>query len=465
MIFIYLDWNVISQMKSGHHKHLSEYLRQPNRIVTLYSTSHIGDLFSSYKDESDQLKTIEEDLEFITSVTDNCCLSNNGKEVRLGYDDPKRLFDQRVDQKDLFENFSLDKLAEIFEGDPLTSSLGKTFVKLIKSMPLDKAFKDALSNPESANQLNKIFPGLKENPTMEGFFSSFGKMITNLNHSEDYKGLRGMVQSGLKINRDKLFDTNNPHESIDKAYEKLGIGDLSYNQQTDKNAPKWFNEISNDYIMLDMHGYQEDRVNTRKGRKETFSNTTEDSFHAGFGSTCNFYIINDKRAYKKTNKVYEKFELDTLVFKPQEFITYYDTYLVPRSYEFDLQIPFEYLKLDDYIEEKTESEILRTYHVPHFLFDFFNKMLVVANEDGKIDMIVLSQIAPTNKRITYYFEIERLSPKLFQALGEDDDGLGEIKQPELEQEEWQGRKWEFESISLRFIRTQGIYQLYYDFKD
>mgnify|MGYP005812420405 CR=1 FL=1 len=452
-------------MKAGDHQQLKELLRQPDRVVTLFSTSHIGDLLSSYKEDPEQLKIIEEDLEFISSLTNNCCLSNDGKEIRLSYDDPKRLFDQRVEDRYLFENFSLDKLQEFFEGDPLTASLGKTFVKLIKSMPLDKGFKDALSDPQSSDQLDKMFPGLKENPTVEGFFSSFGKMLTNMNQNEDYKDLRKMVQSGLKINRDKLFDFSNPHESINKAYDKLGVGDFSQFQQTDKNAPKWFNEISNDYIILDMHGYQEDRVNTKKGRKETFSNTTEDAFHAGFGSTCNFYIANDNRAFKKTSKVYEKFKLNTLLFKPQEFVEYYSSYLQPRSYGLDLQIPFEYLKFDNYTEEKLESRILRTYHIPHFLFDFFNKMLVVANYQGKIEMLVLSQIAPSNKRITYYFEIEKLSPKLYQALGDDIEQLGDIKQPELEQEEWQGRKWDFESISFRLIRTQGIYQLYYDFND
>ncbi len=81
MVFIYLDWSVISQMRSGHHKQLKEILNQPNRIVTLYSTSHIGDILSSYKEDSQRLKTIEEDLEFISSLTNNCFLSNDGKEI------------------------------------------------------------------------------------------------------------------------------------------------------------------------------------------------------------------------------------------------------------------------------------------------------------------------------------------------------------------------------------------------
>lgn len=51
------------------------------------------------------------------------------------------------------------------------------------------------------------------------------------------------------------------------------------------------------------------------------------------------------------------------------------------------------------------------------------------------------------------------------ALGEDAEGLGGIKQHELEQEEWQGRKWKFDNISFRFIRTQGLYQFYYDYNE
>ena len=464
MIFVYLDWNVMAQMKNNYYGQLKEYLSQKERIVTLYSTSHIGDIFSSYKEEKEQLEIINEDLKFISSLTNNCCLANDGEEVRLSYDNPKKLFDQRVDERDLLENFSFDTIASAFEEDPLTEKLGKAFSKLIKAMPLDKAFRDALANPESADQLNKIFPGLKENPTMEGFFSSFGKMLTNLNQREDYRDLRKMIQAGLKIKRDKIFDIDNPHEDIKKAYEKLGVDDFSQFNQTDKYVPRWFNEVSNDYIMLDMHGYQEDRVNTRKGRKETFSNTTEDSFHAAFGSISNFYIINDKRAYKKTKKVYEKLNTNTLVFRPDEFLDYYNTYLISRPYDIDLRVPFKYLDLDSHSEEKVGSQIIRTYYVPFFLFDFFNKMLSVTSGKGKLKMIVLSQYMPTNKRLVYFFEIEKLSSKLYQVLGEDVDSLGKVKLAELEEANWKGRRWKFDNIAFRFIRTQGHYQLYYDFE-
>lgn len=463
MIFVYLDWNVISQIKAGYHEQLKYIIKQHNRIITPFSTSHISDLFASYTNDSEQLKIIEEDLNYISFLTKDYCLFNDGQEIKLYEDDPKRLFDQRIAEKDLFKNFNLDTIFEVSKNDQTLTEFSNSLVNLIKSIPLDKPFIDALSNPESSEILNNMFPGLRDNPTMEGFFNSMGKMLANLNEGEGYKDLREIIQSGLQIKRDQFFNADDPYEKIDKAYEKFGINDLSPYQPMDKSGPKWFNEITNEYLMLDMHGYQEDRVKVGKGRKETFSNTTEDSFHAAFASMCNFYIINDKRSFNKTNQVYKKLELNTLVFKPQEFVEYYELYLKSRPYTIDLKIPFKYLEFDNYSEQTSGDNTLRTYHLPHFLFDFFNKMTVLLNREKKMELIVLGQFKPSNKTYTFHFEVINLYPRLIEALGEDADKFGEIRYTELISEEWRGRRWEFESITFKLTRKNGRYQLYYYF--
>lgn len=211
-----------------------------------------------------------------------------------------------------------------------------------------------------------------------------------------------------------------------------------------------------------MHGYQEDKVNTTKGRKETFRNTTEDAFHAGFASTCNFYILNDNRAYDKTKKVYEKISLNTLVFKPGEFLNHYKTFLLERAINLELRIPITYLSADAINEEKTEDGFIRTYHLPYFVFDFFNKMFVTIDNSGKATMILLSRFSPTSRNATYHFEIEKLSSKLYQVLGEDVEKLGHIKHDEFERGEWGGRKWDFGDIAFRLLCPNGHFQLYYD---
>lgn len=462
MIKIYLDWNVIAQMKGGYHKELLDIILTSNKFIIPYSTSHIGDIFSSYSDNEEQKRRIEEDLDFITRLTKNSCLSNNGKDIFISEKDPKPLLEQRVNQRDLLNNFSLDTIEKLFGEDELTKGIGKTLIDLLKSIPLDNSFKEALENPESGEYLNQMFPDLKENPTMDGFFKSFGKMIYNLNEKEDYKILREVTQKGLNINRDRIFNENNPYKIIEKAQEKLGHS-LVNSFDNSKNAPAWFNEICNEYIKLDMVGYQEDTIRVKENkRKETFKNTTEDSFHAAFASTCNFYIINDSKSYNKTKQVFEKLEINTLVFKPNEFIDYYTKFLNIEHLDNHFNIAIQIVKSDNYYESEVENGVLRTYIFPYFIFDFFNKIIVINPNNDEHPTIMLSKFSPTNGNVTYIVEIEKLVTDLINLFGLDDDKIGCINNNELASNEWIGRKWTKEDINFRLIKTNGYFQLYFD---
>jgi len=464
MISIYVDWNVVSQMRGGKFPELKKMLSQKDRFNIYYSTAHIGDILSSYKaGNNQQQQLIDEDLEYLSGLTDNFCICNDGTNIRLSYELPKTLFDQRVDEIDLLKDFSLSKLEELLNELPELKGLGKSVINNLKSQTLDQAFIDTLKNPESAKQLETIFPGLSNNPTMEGFFKSFGKMITNLNENEDYKELRLITQSGLKINRDKIFNTADPFDMISDAYKKLGIKDQNQFIHGHNKSPDWFDEFTNNYIALDMHGYQEDKVNTKKGRKETFNNTTNDAFHAAFSSTCNIYILNDDKSFKKTQKVFEELKLNTLIFKPVEFKEYHDSFLKERAADIDLKLPHQIIMSKPDTEKIADNTIIKSHYAPFFMFDYFNNIHSLYDIDGKLKMIVLSQIVPTNRGITYYFEIENLSKKLYSVLGQDSDNLGTVSKSELEQKDWIGRKWKFDGIGFRFTRSKGHYQFYYDY--
>lgn len=460
MIKVYFDWNVLSQIKNGEHKELREIIFDNEKLFIPFSTSHIGDILSSFKETETQKDYIESDLNFISELTKDKCLMNTGKDVVLDYYLPKELFEQRIEEKNLFNDISLDGLMNIFEQDDLTKNMGKSLINLLKSIPLEESFKQAFESPESAEQMQKMFPGLKENPTMEGFFKSFSKMNLNLNESDGYQELRKTIQGGLGINRDKIFDSNDPYKIIDGRYKQIGT---SPNQFIDnsQNAPKWFNEIANEYLVLDMHGYQEDKVNIKKGRKETFKNTTEDAFHAAFATICNFYVINDNKSYKKTKLIYEKLGINTIVLKPSEFVEHYQKYLDINDVILNFRIPFEIIKTAEFYEEVTETAILRTYYIPFFFFDFFNKIMVVIPNDGSETLILLSQNGPTNHKV-YYMEIQHLYSQLYKILGNDIENLGQIKDEEFKEKQWIGRKWKLNEITLRLTSPNGHFQLYFD---
>lgn len=461
MIKVYFDWNVLSQMKNGNHNELKELIQSNEKLFIPFSTSHINDISSSFNETNNNLDYINSDLEFISNITNEYCLFNNGKGITIDTYSPKELFNQNIADKNMFNDLSIDGLMKSFEGDELTLNLVKPIFDLLKSLPIEESFKQAFENPESAEIMEKMFPGLKENPTMDGFFKSFSQMNFNLNELEDYKDLRQTIQSGIGINRDKIFDIENPFEQIEESYNKLGVSLDNVNTNS-KYSPKWFNDISDEYLKLDMHGYQEDKVNIKKGRKETFKNTTDDAFHAAFASTCNVYVINDNKSYKKTTKIFEKLSINTRVLKPNEFLDFYKNYLNNDNPQIDLKIIQDVLNSDSFHDSETEDGIYRTFYLPFFLFGFFNKILCFyPKSDTSENITLLSQDKPTNWFIIDK-EVRILVDKLLLYFGTDLEAKGQLKDNEFNVEKWEGRKWNFENLTLRLQGTNGYVQLYWD---
>jgi hypothetical protein len=461
MIKVYLDWNVLSQMKNGQHKELMKILENDDLFIKFFSTSHITDIFSSFKETKEQKELIDSDLEFISQITKNWCLYNSidGKVIAGDYD-PKELFQQRIEQKDLFNDISIDGLSEIFNSSEIGKELGIPIMESLKSLPLDPALKEAFENPESKEMMNRLFPGLQDNLTMEGFFNYFNKMLKGLNDGEDYRELRNIIQESTNLNRDKLFNNPDPYTFLDNHYKKFG-GERKTPQLDSKHSPEWYNKISNEYVQLDMHGYQEDKVNIKKGRKETFQNTTEDSFHAAFASTCDFYLLNDKKAFNKTSKVYDELEINTWVQKPSEFIEHYNEYLSNRDYNLHLKIFMDLISSNNFSEQETDSGIFYTIYPPIYLLDFFTKIVKFEGFDGS-KYTYLSQNKPTNYFVTF-MELKNLVKRLEDFFGLDIDKSGELTKDEFYKEEWKRRIWKInKNLSLRFQATNYHAQLYFD---
>jgi hypothetical protein len=463
MIKVYFDWNVMAQMKNGFHCELKEIVFKNENLYIPYSTSHVNDIFSSYVESVEQVELINSDLDFISELTRNTFLFNDGKDILVEFAAPIDYFNQLTVQRNQFKDISIDNLLKNFEDDPLTKDLVESYLNLLKAVPLDNVFEEAFQNPDSAQQMEIMFPGLMQNPTIEGFFQSFSALRKGLNEDEKYKELRKILQSGLGINRDKLFDSKAPYKIIESKYKQLGQDKIQHNTH-DKNAPQWFNEITNEYLLLDMHGYQEDNVNIHKGRKETFKNTTEDAFHAAFASTCNFYIVNDKKSYKKTIQIFEKLRINTVVLKPDEFVKYYKNYLDFKDPNLYISIPFQLLQNGQYYEEKIEGAILRTYYFPYFIFNFFTKLILLLPEKEDQPTLLLSRNKPTNGT-TYILEITMLVEDLCNLLGPDINRLGKVKEEEFKDSNWVGRTWKQANTTFRLVNPNGHFQLYIELED
>lgn len=320
MISVYFDWNVISQMKNGFLTELASSVLGNEKLLTPYSTSHIGDILSSHKETIEQKEIICSDLEYLGNLTQNkCLLLNSNGDVVYNIFPPKELYNQKLEHKEIFSDLSLQGISKILKENEPFEGAEKIITKLFRTHPINEYLKQMFEDPQNEKLFDLHFPGLKENPTLEGFFASSNIVYNGLYEKEDYKELRKSFQLALGINRDKIFNSESPYEIIESVTKKLNINEFSLLKES-KHAPKWFNAILEEYQQLDMFGYQEDKVNTKKGRKETLRNTQEDAFHCAFASTCDIYILNDHKSYKKTKQVYNKLKINTKVLKPFEFL-------------------------------------------------------------------------------------------------------------------------------------------------
>lgn len=318
MFKIYLDWNVMSQLKQGNHVELLDMLSNKELYQIVYSTSHISDILVSYDGTEKQNHYIHKDLDYIEKLTGGICIYNQNANIVIGYNNPKAMFEYRIETKmSSFEGDYFDKLLK--DAEP-----GSEHYEAIiqwRDSPIPKVISDALIDPQKGELMRLEYPGLQENPTMGNLINIGVKKQKALMTTDSYGQLRTSLQSSLGLKPNALFDQINPFERLHKLHSKLN---LSWPQSPNNHSPIWFQQITNNYMALDMHGYQQDRVKvSHKGRNETMRNTLEDGFHAGFATLCDYYITNDGKAYKKTKAVYEKLKINTKVYTPNEFVERY----------------------------------------------------------------------------------------------------------------------------------------------
>jgi hypothetical protein len=447
-----MDWNVMSQMKAGRHRELAEIMANDEKFFKLYSTSHIGDIAASSQDEHNK-ENIESDLDYIAKVTGNYCVYNIGKEVLIEKRMPRDLYNERNELGGIFDILDTDVPDEDLDPDDLeVRTMLRPFLELLKKQQSDEVFRQVFENVETARQMRQLLPDLEYNFSQAGAFNAFLKMFRRLNEKDDYKHLRTSVQQGIKINRDRMFDTAKPYEMIEKAYKKMGIV-LPENSLPNEYSPDWYNELCNAYVSLDMHGYQEDKVIVAKGRKQTFRNTNEDAFHMAFASTCDFYITSDQKSLKKSEVIYEKYKINTWAMNPDEFVAHYNQCLHFKGSKF-LEIVPAIVQYGDPIV--SEDGMRSIYSSPLFVFDYFNMVLVVRDElVSAKPFFLLTRSKPTNNAVLYEYELNTLIHKLLAVLGNDLDLLGGYQSSEKDQirkDKWLGRNWDHQGLlyQLRF---------------
>jgi hypothetical protein len=462
MIKVYVDWGVMSQIKHGQHAELHQLLERKQQLYVIYSTSHISDILVSHNGEEEQNQRIKSDLDFISSLTDNWCAHNAEKEIMIRQRDPHELFVDRVDDRNEYrEEGPLAYLSRLLEPDSAAYSALQDYM----NAPINETIASGYGNPSVATGMDHHYPGLQENPSMGNLLKISWLKNKEMEETDAYKGMRETVQDGLGLNKDKMFAKDDPFATIDKLYSSIKelTGFDIYNILRNDNSPSWFQDISHNYLLLDMHGYQQDKIKVDARNKDTMRNTIDDGFHAAFASTCDFYITNDSRSANKAKQVYQKLKLNTRICSPEEFVTYGNQSLVYNDPKMHVRLWCSLLNSPDYNESVVDDATWRTYLLEFFLFDYFNKVFVVFAPESKQPMIILSKNKPTNYRYTTELDVKAIIQKLNTAF--DGTGTECIDPAEVISLENLQFKWEVERTIFRLQMMNGYLQLYMDLHD
>lgn len=462
MIKVYVDWGVMSQIKHGQHPELLQLLQRKQQVYVIYSTSHISDILVSHNGEEEQNQRIKSDLDFISSLTNNWCAHIGENEVMIRQRDPHELFDDRVEERSEYgDEGPLSYLSRLIE----PNSAAHDALQQYMDSPITEAIASGYSTPATAAGMEQHYPGLQENPSMGNLMKISWLKNKEMEETDAYKGMREMVQGGLGLNKDKMFAEDNPFAAIDKLYSNIKelTGFDIYNILRNDNSPSWFQDISQNYLLLDMHGYQQDKIKVDARNKDTMRNTIDDGFHAAFASTCDFYITNDSRSANKAKRVYQKLKLNTRICSPGEFVTYGNQSLVYDDPKMHVRLWCSLLNSPDYNESVVNDATWRTYLLEFFLFDYFNKVLVVFAPENKQPMIILSKNKPTNYRITTELDVKAVIQKINTAF--DGFGTERIDPEKVTSLKNLKLKWQVEHTTFRLQMMNGYLQLYMDLPD
>jgi len=380
MIRVYLDWNVYSRIKNSDkefYPELRNILLNNSKYCFPYSTAHLMDIYESYK------KVGWSDIQsHVTSLE----LSNS---LNL-----KQVFGEKPA---FYINDSTNELKSyILERHP-----SEKFGEIEKTNESDYIdyFPETTKFLDEQDKISEITDSIISN------FQNFTNSFLRENFKEDY-------QKGLNINKGKLLNkkTNKidylNENSIKNGYDSF----LSYNDEIiykiNKN-PNFIDELTSLFTSIDISGYGQDTT--------VLSSTITDSIHCAYASTCDIFIVDDRRTYLKSKEVYNLKNLSVKTFRPNEFITFYKNHLLEFKNGQDiLNFTFD---IPNHAEPIFKTKTENIYYLESYLFDFFNVILVNNIELRDPKTIHLFKFPANNKLALLTLEKEDLLEKLNSTFG------------------------------------------------
>ena len=426
MIRIYLDWNVVSNLKKSDFQDIKDYISKHKDYLQFpYSPAHFNDLMKSYTPENSLFDIDLKNLEWL-SGKHLIRWGENGIEPLFGT--PAEYFEGENKNKDTYSLMDIEKVFE--DLDDSTNDLGLGNISTMMKSLFQMVPTGIEITNENQNILKKMFPNLKPDSTMWDLMKDIGPFSQKLlQDGEYYKDFRKSLKDhGLKL------DSNSGNWNYDEVLKNideflLGLGTkmkyLEFVETIFKHKKEPINSFeyyTTAYLLLDMFGYKTDKL---PKITDNMQNIQTDAIHSFYGAYCDYIVAIDKKLRIKSKVLYNEFSISTKIIEPKQLISELEKviYFYPKDVDF-IEEALSFCIKENLVESypitddnKVESHVFK---LPIFYFNFFNYVIYREYPEQEGIMLTFKKVFKNFSRFIYYTESERLVDSITMFFGYDD---------------------------------------------
>ncbi|QEE50305.1 hypothetical protein FUA48_12175 [Flavobacterium alkalisoli] len=320
MIRVYLDWAIYSRLESNteNYKKLTNILKNDSKYILPYSHAHILDIYKSYLKEGED--GISGHLNKIQKYSKSLFITNRNDKIEFLNLEAKEAMNQYLDANKNIDSIDFENILESLKGILPIMNLQLPNPWSIEN---DKTFyEDSLKKYPNTLEQSKKLLGNDQTISMTDFFRNLFNLSKTILSDNSYIDARTAYQKDLKVNtgrlNDKRFDSlevlnefavKNGQESFLHYFDKF-IGN-------EKNI-NFFTKIIKLCSFLDFQGVGVETVKIG----HHLDNIISDYNHVAFASTCDIFVIDDKKTREKAKIAFELFNINIKIFNVSDFITY-----------------------------------------------------------------------------------------------------------------------------------------------
>lgn len=474
MIRIYLDWSVISGLKTEKYATLLQFIKtHKERLLFVYTPAHFSDLMKSYSTDN---VYFSQDLEQLEWLCGNHLLDWINDEWEIPGTTPKIYFEDQLNKHNVTHVDLLQKL--ILDSESSDHSIWN-FGRLLKEIYMKQPSGISI-NDGNRSAIQMIFPNITEGASQWELMEAVIPFVKNLENNGDfYKDFRkSLGDQGLKLTNDAgNWNPDKVFQNIDLFFKNFDT-DLTFKKYVDMTVDfskgekaSIYDYFTTAYLLLDLIGYKSDKL---PKSTDSLRNIRTDVEHAFFASRCDYFFTTDKNLIAKAKVLYKEFDIFTQVLTPNESIPAVSAKIHQLNEDSTfihdaLRMLNESLLIEKYSKESDpdlETDMLE-YRLPVFYFDFFTKVNVVAYQEKKILLLEFFRPYSTHYIFAFHSETQRLVINVLEFFGYQNSPEVEVQIKEFVFDQSENIfKWEFDFGVVQLSRDPdtGEPKLFYIIK-